>query len=223
MKILELWRKFEAFVERESLISIIVVGIFKIIFLIVMGTLIFWGGKLYNRWENESAREKVFLKLINAGIYDEKIVGMKVFELYSFVNLVKDKDAKGGIPEVPEYAIIQADGKQIVSLWRAMPKFFSDVEFGVHEIRCVQARVRKKNTDMSFDKFEDKFLVMYTNSVPEESDEAFKARLGILDENEKNREERVRGLKNEHIKSHSALFSGNCIDTFRGWVSREPE
>jgi len=228
----EFYKKFKIFIEEKSLGSVVFIGISKFIALVfvfilfVWGLfflfkLFYWGANVHNRWEEKNRSEVTFSKLANAGAFDEKSIGIKVFELSSMINLVESNEAKRIIPEVPENAIIQLDGKKVVFLWRAMPKFFPDVEFGAHKIRCVQGRVRKKPSNISFDKFEDKFLVTYTNSVPEESDEAFKARLGLLSENEKNREKRVRGLKNEWIKSHSVLFNGNCVETFQGWVIRE--
>jgi len=224
MKIIEIWKIFESFLERKSLLATLVIGVSKIIVVILIPIMIVLSFNLYDQWKIKTAREEIFLELVKSSGHDEKIIGIKSFKLSSVINIVDSKNTKGSIPEVPENSIIQRDGKKIAYLWRAMPKFFPDVERWSHPSRCVQGRVRKKLSDMSFEKFEDKFFVMYTNSVPTESAEASKARLEfIFYENEKKKEEWEKGLSVEKIDSHSALFSGNCIDTFQGWISGEED
>jgi hypothetical protein len=233
IKIQEVYKKFKIFIEEKSLTANIFIGISKFIglvfvFILVVWGLFFlfkllsWGSDVYSRWEEKNRSEVTFSKLVNADDYSEKIIGIKTFELSLVANLVESNDVKRYIPVFSHDAIFFDGNKKRVFLWRAMPKFFPDVEFGAHKIRCVQGRVRKKISNISFDKFEDKFFVMYDNAVLKESDKALKARLKLfLDENQKKREEQVGRLSNERVESHSVLFSGNCVETFQGWVIRE--
>jgi hypothetical protein len=224
----EVWKKFEFFIEGKSLAAAIVVGVSKFFGLIILSilciTLIIWTSNLYKRWEEKNKSEEIFFNLVKANGYDTKIVGLKEFHLSWMANLVDDDTATSTIPDVPKSAIFFDNGRKRVFLEKAMPQFFTDVEFSAHNIRCVQGRVRKQFSDLSFGRPEDKFFVFYRNSIHKESEQAFNKRIEeISDEKEKMKKNLMRSTANEWVDSHSALYNGNCLATFQGWIEKEAD
>lgn len=222
MKILESWKKFEVFIERKSLPAVFVVGIFQIIGMITIGILVFWSFNFYEKMKSESYREEVFSNLVDANGYDKKIVGLKTFELNWITSLVETHQSVATIPTVPESAIFQDGGKNYVFLSSAMPQFFPDKNFVARDIVCIQGQVRKRNNDLSYGNFKDKFIVLYKYSVPKESDADFSRRSeGMQSQNERMRESTLRAIASETIGSNSKLHDGTCVDTFQGWIAKK--
>ena len=222
MKILESWKKFEAFIEEKNLPAEFVVGIFKIIGMFTIAILIFWGFNFYEKSKSESYREEVFSSLLDANGYDKKIVGLKAFELHWVVRLVEDENSVEVIPKFPQDVIYKFNtGEKHVILSKAMPQFFTEKEIA-RNIVCLQGQVRKRNRDLSFGKFEDKFTVLYNYSVPRENQADFSRRIeGIESEQEKVKEKLLRKLFGEKIDSNSKLHDGTCVDTFQGWIAEK--
>jgi hypothetical protein len=180
----------------------------------------------YINYKNKTEVEEVFLKIIKGAEYYD-VAGLDEVPLISL------KDKKNGI----EIDLKRVDRKgsylfhtDDVSIWRSMPEFFRDVELGAQDIYCVQGRVRKKRSDNSFEKYEDKFFVMYDNVIFSRSLDSYVSENPLfvhvhkqpkIDQENSIREylEYKWESNTENISSNSALFNGNCHDTFRGWIS----
>jgi hypothetical protein len=234
----EFYKKFNIFIEEKSLGSVVFIGISKFIalvfvFILVVWLLFFllrlvlWGGDVYSRWEDKNRNEETFYELAKAAEYDTKIVAMREFTLYQMSNLGEGFEKNSDIPSDLVKAIFNFEGKKTVFLIPLMPKFFADVEFSannrfpVEEILCVQGRVRKKYPDLSFGKPEDKFFVSYKNKIREESEQMINKSLEIKSDKG---EKILKNKKRESIvmiKSNSALYDGNCLDAFQGWIKKE--
>lgn len=152
------------------------------------------------------------------------VVGVKRYRLISSIHNETGRDSfseeKVGIP-----LVLHAHwrSKNRVFIWQDMPQFFRDIELGAMDIYCVQGRVRKRNLDKSFEKFEDKFFLIYDNYIPEESTDAFSARSNLMNEKEMGKEQRQWEISTRHVSSNSAIFSGNCHDTFRRWIAQRTD
>jgi hypothetical protein len=186
------------------------------VFLIVASLL------FYLNYKNKTEVEDVFLKIVQgAGYYD--VAGLDAVPLISL------KDKKTGsardlkrVDRKGAYLFHTSD----VSIWRSMPEFFRDVELGAQDIYCVQGRVRKKRSDNSFEKYEDKFFLMYDNVVFARSLDSYVSEYPLfvhVHKEPKNSDLELWGYRWESstldVSSNSALFNGNCHDTFRGWIS----
>jgi hypothetical protein len=182
---------------------------------------LFWFFGWCTEWTRMNGHKKIFEDLIKYEKYDEKIIGMKEFELYTSIKLVNEESDSGGfIPYVSKNKIFFEGEERYEWINKALPYFFIDVEWYVSKAYCVQGRVRKKNPDSSYGKFEDKFFVVYENRVNEESKDAFDSRLDLLKDKEKEKREREKIQFPELVESHSSLITGNCPRSFQGWIKK---
>lgn len=186
-------------------------------FFLVIGSVLF-----YLNYKNKTEVEDVFLKIVQGAEYYD-VAGLDEVPLISLKDKKNGSEKElNGVHRKGAYLFHNSD----VSIWQSKPEFFRDVELGAQDIYCVQGRVRKKRSDNSFEKYEDKFFLMYDNVVFARSLDSYvseyprfvhvhkEPKNSILEEMEYKWESSTLD-----VSSNSALFNGNCHDTFRGWIS----